>query len=195
MIPSSSFAAAHDGGPMLRSRRRGLILIVVLIMVALLSLLAASFTFMTRSYAEAVRARQNSFYARVAAESGIQRAVVLLRQYRNDPSIWFNNPQLFYGALITSTQNKDPFAQIEHPNRNYDPDAVPAWRFNLVAPNFDNSRTVRYGLTDECSKLDINKAKEDQLRRFFSAVIPQTQGASVDIDVLVDSILDWREPG
>jgi len=177
------------------SRRSGLILVVVLVMVALLSLLAASFTFMTQSFSEEVKSRQNSFLARVAAESGIQRAVVVLREYRNDPSIWFDNPSLFYGAPVSVEPSKDAIAQRDNQNRSYDPDAPQVWRFNLVAPNLENCNIVRYGLTDECSKLDINRATEDQLRRLFTIAIPQNDTAKVDIDMLVDSLLDWRDSG
>jgi type II secretory pathway component PulK len=175
-------------------RRRGLILIVVLIMVTLLALLAASFTFMTWSFSEEVKSRQNLFNARVAAESGIQRAIVVLREYRNDPSIWFDNPALFYGMPVSVDPNKDAFTQRDNENRGYDPNAPQVWRCNLVAPNLENSSVVRYGITDECSKLDINRATEEQLRRLFSVAIPQTDTAKVDIDMLVDSLLDWREP-
>ena len=177
-----------------RSEKRGLVLLVVLVMVVLLSLLAASYTFMVQANLRAVITDQQQFQARVAAQSGIERAVVLLRASKNDPSKWYDNPQVFHGALLYSDAKEG--VSNELPQRDtFDPNAPAAWRFNVVAPNLDNRATVRYGLTDECSKLNLNTATGEQLRRFFQLAIPQDSAHPWDINVLVDSLLDWREQG
>lgn len=175
-------------------RRRGLILVVVLVMIALLSLLAASYSFMVRSYTDEVNSQQASFYARMAAESGIQHAIVVLRAYRNDPTVWYDNPAVFRAVPVTPTPQQ-AVQSNEAVNNSYDPNAPPVWRFNLVAPNPYEPATVRYGVTDETSRLDLNLAKEDQLRRLFQYAIPQETTSQVDVNVLVDSLLDWREKG
>jgi len=174
--------------------QRGLILVVVLVMIALLSLLAASFTFMVRANLHAAMAAEERFQARLAAESGIQRAIVMLRQSRNDPGAWYDNPAQFKGWLVYGEEDRDAVPRTVESER-YDPNARPAWRFNLVAPNYDAPNTVRYGITDECSKLNLNTATAEQLYRLFATAIPQDQRNPVNLDVLVDSLLDWREAG
>jgi type II secretory pathway component PulK len=162
-------------------------------MVVLLALLAASYTFMVQAHYAAARTDFERLQARLAAQSGIERAVVMLREFRNDPAKWYDNPDAFRAALVY-TDSKD--ALVEKPNwETFNPNAPAAWRFNLVAANPDNRATIRYGLTDECGKLNINNANETQLRRFFTLAIPEDTQRPVNIDVLVDSLLDWRKPG
>lgn len=174
--------------------RHGLILIVILLMIALLSLLAAGFTFMVQANLKAAVAYHDQFQARMAAESGVQCAVTILRAARNDSGAWYDNPDRFKAIVVAGAPRQaDP---VEKNNSDqYDPNAPQAWRFNVVAPNYDNPSTVRYGLTDECSKLDLNRATQSQLRRLFETVIPQETTDPVDVNVLVESLLDWREQG
>jgi hypothetical protein len=178
---------------------RGLILLVVLVMVALLALLAASYAFLVRSNLGAVMSSHQRFQARMAAEAGVQRVIALLRknpedpEYTDDLNRWFDNAKEFQGGLVYGTEGKDKLVERREEDTTYDPKANAAWRYNLVAPNYDEPGTLRYGITDECSKLDINQATETQLRLLFQKVIPQDQEHAVDIDMLVDSLLDWRE--
>ncbi|MEK6643676.1 MAG: hypothetical protein AABZ08_07175 [Planctomycetota bacterium] len=176
------------------SNPRGLILIVVLVVVVLLALLAASYTFMVQAHVRATMTERDHFQARMAAQSGIERAVVLLRENRNDPGKWYDNPAVFHGAIVY-TESKDAARSELIERETYDPSAPPTWRFSLMAPNYDNRSTVRYGITDECSKININTATEEQLRRLFDLTIPRDSQHPVDIEVLVQSLLDWREPG
>ena len=80
--------------------RSGLVLGVVLVMVTLLALLAASYSFMVQSNTRAAISNHYRFQAHMAAESGYQRAVAVLRAARNEPGIWYSNPDLFKGVLI-----------------------------------------------------------------------------------------------
>jgi len=176
-----------------RAPRRALILLVVLVMVVLLALLAASYTFMVQAHYAAARTDYERLQARLAAQSGIERAVVMLRAFRNDPAKWYDNPDAFRAAVVY-TDSRD--ALTEKPNwETFNPDAPATWRFSLVAPNPDNRNTVRYGLSDECGKLNINTANDTQLRRFFELAIPQDTQHPVNLDVLVASLLDWRLAG
>ncbi len=188
--------------------RRGMILLVVLIMVVLLALLAASYTYKVHAHANTVLAEHYRFQARMAAESGIQRAIVLLRrnpedpEYTDDLNQWFDNPEEFYGGIVYSIEDasgSETFREREETGADedatYDSQAEAVWRYSFYARNYDEPDKVRYGLTDECSKLDLNRATEDQLRTLFEMVIPDDPDNDVDIDVLVDSLLDWRERG
>lgn len=204
--------------------RRAFILLVVLIMIALLTLIAAGYTFLVRAELESTQVVVNNAQLRYSAESGIQRAILELRN-TNGGGIdnWFDNPAIFRNALVHgvedtgNSQNQTAFRQSTDmlPYSGKDnqqpangtvssgggpgPSLQPAWRFNLVGPNYDDPSRPRYGLTDECSKLDINRATAAQLRRFFQSAINITSDSNgnlnIDIDVLVDSLMDWREPG
>lgn len=202
MKPSKrNFAQEVNGGRCARtSGRRGLMLIVVLAVVVLLSLLAAGFSFMVQANTRGAMAAHHQYQARMAAESGFQRAVAVLRISRNDPGAWFNNPALFRAVLLEGTEKEDQADTQQQLDQTtdtgwYDPTAEPAWRFSLFG-RFDADPTiVRYGVTDETSKIDLNQVTEDQLYRFFERLIPQDATQPVDISVLVDSLLDWREGG
>lgn len=183
--------------------RRALILVVVLFMIALLSVLAASYAFLVSAHMSEVQMSHYRFQARMAAESGVQRAIVMLRQNPEDPdfstdmNLWFNNEKIFQGGVVMGADRTEEGEDRTRKEENavYDPEKERIWRYNLVAPNYQDPDTVRYGLTDECARLDLNVATETQLRLLFEHVIPNDQDYQVDINVLVDSLLDWREPG
>lgn len=200
--------------------KHAFILVVVLVMISLLTLLAAGYTFLVRAELESTAAIANDNQLRHAAESGVQRAILQLRNIQGDLDAWYSNPTVFRGGLVHglddggisasesslrqtdiasfgTKQSAQPPAQgvIEDSG----PGSKPAWRFNLVGPNFDDPSRPRYGITDETSKLDINRASAQSLRRFFQAALTVTADSTgelnVNIDVLVDSLLDWRSPG
>lgn len=187
--------SVRRNGP--RRRRSGFILVVVLVMIALLSLLAAGYTLMVRSHVDTVETRIQSFHMRMAAEGGIQRAVVMLRDHQGDLTQWYNNPDELRAAVFEGADEEGGTATIDKSSevKTYDPTADPIVRYSLIAPDPDDPNKVRYGITDECARLDINTVTEVQLRRLFNEVIPQSTEDAVDINVLVDSLLDWREGG
>ncbi|MFH1418854.1 MAG: hypothetical protein ABII12_11295, partial [Planctomycetota bacterium] len=174
---------------------------MVLVMVALLALLSASYAFMVRANLSSVMARHQRFQAKMAAESGLQHVITILRRHSEDPDytedidVWYDNEDAFLGGLVSGLERDDKLQERREEDATYDASAKPAWRFNLVAPNWEDPETVRYGITDECARLDLNRATETQLRLLFETVIPDDQDNPVEIDVLVDSLMDWRERG
>ena len=180
-----------------KQRRSALILLVVLIMVALLALLAAVFSFTVRSNLATVQAHHREFQARMAAESGIQRAIIALRNSRGNVDSWANDPASYRAGLVYGLQEgfeENPAMATRSDATTFDSNAPEAWRFNLVAAS-DAPGTVRYGITDEGARLNLNMANEAELKRLFTAVIPSSIENPVDIDALVDCLLDWRMPG
>jgi type II secretory pathway component PulK len=183
-----------------RGTRSGVILIVVLVMVTLLALLAASYAFMVQAHISAAIANHQRFQARMAAESGIQRVMVMFQKGADDPDYseglnrWYDNPKAFQGGLVYGTEGESNVNQRREEDTTYDPNAKAAWRYNLVAPNYDEPGTLRYGVTDECSKLDLNKATQAQLQKLLE-IIPDDPERTVDRVVLLESLLDWREAG
>lgn len=177
------------------SARRGLVLVVVLVMVALLALLAAAYSFMVRGHVATVRAEFLTFQARMAADSGYQRAIVMLRESAGDTDSWFDNPEEFRGLLVHGTDGEDN-VDTRSDDVTYDASKNRAWRTTLYHPNYgEEEEGVLYGFTDEGSRLNLTTATEAQIRRLFEAVIPEEADNPVEIDVLVHSLMDWREPG
>lgn len=174
-------------------------LVVVLVMVALLSLLAAGYTLMVRAYLDGVTTEIRQFKIRQAASSGVQSAVVTLRYTRGDVDSWYNSPERYRAFLVSgpkgeeaeSVQQKAVTGEV----KKYDPTLEEAFRFSLIAPDFDDPNRVRYGITDESARMDLNSVTGDQLRQLLERVVPVNTDFPVNIDVLVDSFLDWREPG
>jgi len=76
-------------------RRQALVLVVVLVIVSVLALLGASFSYYINAQLASVQALQDQQQARFAAETGIHRAVELLREGRWDMTNWYNNYQVF----------------------------------------------------------------------------------------------------
>ncbi len=219
----------HDGRDMLRARVQpeaanpifspavpvgsgapGLVLLSVLLMVVLLVLLAGGFTFLMRAHANAVFARQAEQQARMAADAGIQRAIVEIRKPRTNPDELYDNAAIFRQAPIHQTAGRDVFQtygrvgrqgggtgaeRSERPEKGEQPD--PVWRFTLYAVDDSDPQNpvVRYGPVAETSKLDLNLASEAELRRLiFSAVEPQSpDGRVFDRESLADCLLDWRD--
>lgn len=177
-----------------RSARRGLVLAVVLVMITLLALLAAAYAFMVNAHIETVMSNHYAFQARMAADAGLQLAYVKLRESRADTDSWFDNPDDFRRMTVYSLEGEDE-VEGRVDAEAYDATANEAWRFILVHPNYDERDTVRYGFRDEGSRLNLLTATEAEIRRLFEAVIPEDLEQAVDIDVLVDSLADWREAG
>jgi len=180
-----------------RHQRDGFLLLVVLVMIVLLALLAAGYTFMVRSHVDTIHARVRRFKARMAAEAGMQHAVVLLRYQQGELDAWFNDPENLRAVPMVGVGEDAGVQALENTDdvRTYDPTADEVFRYHLIAPDTDDPDTVRYGFTDECARLDINTATEDQLRTLFTEVIPTSTDFDVDINDLVASLLDWREGG
>lgn len=173
-------------------RRRGLILPVTLLIIALLAILSASFALQARAHRSAVYVTHNRVQLRLAAEAGMQYVLLLLRENRHDRSLWYDNEELFHNQVVWSSlgdrAKRDISEELDTEGQTF--------RFSLVADDPDDDLTsVRYGITDESSKLNINFATQAQLTTLFSQILPE----EAPIAALVDSLIDWRdqdnEPG
>ncbi len=151
-----------------RAVARGIILPIVLIIFMLLGMLAVGFSLSTRSDAVALKSQTTMEQARNCAVSGIETAALLLRQKFEENQYWYDNQSLF------ANQPLDQEKTITDEKKN-------SWRYTLVGYNLDSQDTVRYGLTDEAGKVNINVASEDQLSR-LPGVTPE----------MAASIINWR---
>jgi type II secretory pathway component PulK len=169
-------------------RREGFILIVVLMMVVLLGVLGASYAFSSNAQMSASQAYANQVQARLAAEAGIQRAILLLRdpEVRAEVDQWFNSPETFDGDVVWSTDE----AAASLSDGGEVAIGEKTWRFSVVGddPN-DDDRGIRYGMTDEASKLNLLVATEEQIRRLLEETVPE----ETNVDELVAAFLDWAD--
>jgi len=175
----------------MRTRARGVILPIVMFVLVLLGLLAAMFSFRVHADLSSTQAIAYRLQTRLAAEAGVERVKLLLRTGRFDRTLWYNNPELFHRVLVWA-QGEDARAAgttEEFKNRM-------AFRFSIVADDpTDDEDYIRFGITDEASKLNLNTANETQLLKLVSAVIVAKEGdEQSDPQAIVDAILDWRDP-
>jgi len=179
-------------------RPHAVILPAVLIMIGLLSLMMAGFVFFVRAEAEGIKAFTDAQQARLIAESGMEEIVALLREGVHDASAWYDNPDKFHHALVWAEEyerDSDPIEEVASRREYLERTAAPspAWRFSVVAPNYDGpENTMRYGLTPESAKVNLNAASDEQLTMLFTPLL-------VDLEIenpqeLIDYILDWRDP-
>jgi len=185
-------------------RRRGMILLVVLLIVSLLAILGATFAYRMRAELAAVSAQSNDLQAELAAEAGVERAKLILRQAameragllartsQSNDEAWYDNREAFRQIIVwTPGQLGGKTSLDQHVE-----EGRPAWRFSVIAPREDllmggGQSGFRYGLIDEASKLNLNTATREQLIRLFE----QLHLENVTPAQLADCLLDWREPG
>ena len=163
-------------------RRSGSVLLIVLVVVALLALGAYTFSefMIVESRASATFGRE--VQARALADSGVEMAAALLaKRYEEHPDSYYSNPQWFRNVLVRDAAT-----------------ASGRGRFCVVtADESDTSgRTVRYGLYDESSKLNINTLANWINAGTLTAAQAEAllMGLSPDITVeIADAILDWLD--
>lgn len=148
--------------------RRGTILVVVLLMTAMAAMAAAGLMFRMRAEVVAAGAgarRGEQAYA--AAMSGIQRAVMLLQAAPAFDEFLYDNPDVFQSQLVCE-------------------DGANSWYFTIYAEyvvSAENTESeIRYGLTDEAGKININAVDRDTL-----LALPNMT------EELVDCLLDYRD--
>ncbi|MEE3371189.1 MAG: hypothetical protein VX346_17785 [Planctomycetota bacterium] len=135
--------------PILRTRRRGTVLLTVTVVVMLISL--AAFGFATRMQTEhkAALATADQLQARAAARSGVALVAAVLeqpRQFRASFGGLLDNPARFRGQLIDGTKVAD------RPNR-----------FSIVARPLPDVATtslvaeaaLRFGVDDEATRIHL----------------------------------------
>ncbi len=156
-VPASARIGAARAG------RAGAVMIVVLFVVAILSLVTVSLLLLTRGELAAADAGQRGLQARAAAMSGIYRAMALLAEQGRDREVWYDNPAVFQAQPLTAAGKG-------------------GWCFTVFAGNPEDPHNLRYGLSDEAGKINLNTATEPML-----LALP---GMTVE---LVDALLDYRD--
>lgn len=170
-----------------RIQKRGVILPVVLFVLVLIGLLAAMYSFRVFADLSATQAVALRFQSRLAAEAGVEYVRMILPSARFDRTVWYHNPEEFNRIIVTA-HNRD--AQTAGTNQEFEENMV--FRFSIVADDpTDDKDYIRFGITDESSKLNLNTATEPQLLKIVTLALGDE--TEIDPQQIVDAILDWRD--
>jgi len=172
----------------MRSPQRGVILPTVLFILVLLGLLVAIFAFRVNADLAATQAVTYRFQTRLAAEAGVERVKLMLRSGRDDVDLWYHNPEELHRIIVWG-HDTDP--AVWGTNEEFG-DAEMTYRFSIVADDpSDAEKFVRFGITDESAKLNLNVATEDQLFILVGEAVRDDE--ELNAGEIVDAILDWRD--
>ena len=81
---------------------------------------------------------------------------------------WYHNIEDLHRIIVWMHDGDD---SIWGTNDEFDEDVM-AYRFSIVADDpTDDEEYIRFGVTDESSKLNLNTATETQLRRLVRAAV------------------------
>ncbi len=149
--------------------KEGVALILVLWVMTILSLLALEFSFAMRTEVHLTKNYKEDLQRYAMAEGGTQRAVTELI-YKHDPRVQQKRKTL-------------PLEEIPPEGREWMTDGRP-----YVLSFEQGSCEIR--IVNEAGKVNINIVSEPLLRKIIGQLGPEGE----ERDVVVDSILDWRDP-
>jgi len=144
--------------------KNGFALIAVLVVIMLASMVVISLLFRMRAEDIASVAGTGAEQASAAAMSGVQEAMKIATRIEAGSLEWRNSPELFKDRLFHD-------------------DGVDKWYFTIFSAGDAETELVRFGLTDEASKLDLNEASEAMLARVPGLKISQAQALWDFLDV------------
>lgn len=166
--------------------RRGMILPLMLLILVLLGMLAASSSFYIHADLSSARSTSHRLQTRLAAEAGIQAVQLLLRTEAGNMEAWYDNPDALHRIVVWSDSGDE---EALGTNEEFD-EGTQVYRFSIVADDpEDDEERVRFGITDESSKVNINVAP----RRQLVALITPLATEEMNVDELVDALIDWRD--
>ncbi len=171
--------------------RHAVILPVILIVLVLIGLLGAMFSFRVHADVASVQAVANRFQTTLAAQAGVEAVKLLLRTARFDRTQWYHNPEALHRVLVWA-QGEDSRSA----GTTDELEETRAYRFSIVADDpTDDERYIRFGITDEASKLNLNAATPAQLLTLVETVaVTDSEGEeAVQPQAIVDAIVDWRD--
>ncbi|MBP8260389.1 MAG: hypothetical protein KA118_12065, partial [Verrucomicrobia bacterium] len=119
-------------------------LLLVLVVVMLASMVAVSLMFLLGAEKTASATGWEGEQAWAVALTGLERAMQVARRSEREEAIWRDNPAEFRDQLVQE-------------------DGLQRWLFTVYSPGDDESGWVRFGLTDEASKLNILRSSSAML--------------------------------
>ena len=152
--------AAHHG---VDRAARGVVLVAVLLVTVLVTMIAAGLMFRMRAEVATSSAAARGEQAYEAARSGLACAALVLHNSAGDMATWYDNPEVFQNQLVAD-------------------DGANRWYFTVYAEDPTETTPVRYGLTDEAGKINLNIAPPETLMALKSMTAE-----------LVACLLDYRD--
>lgn len=183
--------------PARRRPRRAVILPVTLVFIGLLALIMAGFMFFLRAESAGIDAYSDGQQARLAAESGLEELISVLRKSRDDAGAWFDNAERWRHPLVYGEgfdRSSDPVRELGSRKELLAGGArpKPAWRYSLCAPNFDGiPGTMRFGVTPESARLNFNNASGEQIEKLLQPILLEL--GIENGQEIINAILDWRD--
>jgi len=147
-----------------QSAGRGTILMVVMVITAIAAMAAASLLFRVQAEVTAASSRCRGEQAYAAAMSGVRRAILLVQGPPEETGGWIDNPDRLQNQLVWD-------------------DGTVRWYFSVYAYNSAEPDELRYGVTDEAGKVNINVADLGTL-----------MGLPGMTEELADCLMDFRDP-
>jgi general secretion pathway protein K len=148
---------------------RGVALVMVLWVMVILSVVILEFSFAMRTEVNITKNYKEELQLYTMAQGGVQRAIVELI-YKHDPQV-----QQIRKAMTTE--------EIPQDKKEWVTDGRP-YLFPF------NQGTCEIKVISEAGKVNINLVSELVLRRIITLLGVEGEAR----DILVDSILDWRDP-
>ena len=146
-------------------RQRAFVLVAVLVVILLGSMVAMSLLFRLRADETAAAAGSSSEQAWAAAMSGVQEAIRVALSATPGGAEWQDNPKAFRDRLVHD-------------------DGSDRWYFTVYeSPLEESLQELRYGLTDEASKLNLNASHTADLSKIPRLTPPLVQAIRDFIDV------------
>ncbi len=178
--------------------RPALILPVVLVVIGLLAMTIGGFIFFVRAETAGAIAHSDTQQARLAMESGLEEVIALLRADKHNFKAWYDLPKRLRHVLVYSPayeREGDPVRQQGSRKELLEPGKVitPAWRYSAVAESYAGlEESMRYGITPEAGKLNLNAATEAQIT---DLLLPLLADLGVENpQEIVAATLDWLDP-
>ncbi len=162
-----------------------MILAAVLVITVLSAMVAAGVLFRMHAESSASVAAANGEQAYQAAMSGVQTVIALMSPVQQEA-------EMVEGVAVPALTFADP-AVLADPAKWYDnetlfrnrlvfDDGANRWYYSIYSAGTIDRDRVRFGLTDEAGKININTADEATLLR-LPGMTPQ----------LVAALMDWRD--
>ena len=140
----------------LATRRRGFVLVMVLVVIMLASMVAASLLFVMGAEHTAAAASEGGDQAWAAAMSGVYQAIRMAADPTTEQADWQDNAAVFRDQLVQD-------------------DGVQKWYFSVYSLPDAGEGTVRFGLTDEASRVNVYQATEAMLEALPNLTPPLAQ--------------------
>jgi hypothetical protein len=147
-----------------QENRKGFILVAVLVVVMLASMVVISLLFRLRADETAATAGAGAEQAWSAAMSGVAEAIRIALNSPPGSLEWEDNPEAFRDRFVFE-------------------DGVDSWFFTVYSMGDADGQELRFGLTDEAGRLNINEAAEAMLEK-IPGMTPY----------LVHGLLDFLDP-